>query len=69
MSKLPLEFYMRDDVEQIAKDLLGTYIYSLQNNILTGGKIVETEAYKAPEDKAHEWTESTRANAAGIQKR
>ncbi|HEX8549513.1 MAG TPA: DNA-3-methyladenine glycosylase [Cytophagaceae bacterium] len=50
--KLPREFYTREDVVQISKDLLGKFLYTNIEGQLTGGMIVETEAYKAPEDKA-----------------
>jgi DNA-3-methyladenine glycosylase len=52
MSKLPKEFYLREDVIQISKDLLGKYLYTKIKGKITGGMIVETEAYMAPEDKA-----------------
>ena len=49
---LPKSFYIREDVVQISKDLLGKCIVTNFNNQLTVGKIVETEAYRAPDDKA-----------------
>jgi DNA-3-methyladenine glycosylase len=52
MAKLPKEFYLREDVIQISKDLLGKYLFTKIDGKLTGGMIVETEAYMAPEDKA-----------------
>lgn len=52
MSKIPNEFYLQNDVVQIAKQLLGKYLCTHINNKYTAGKIVETEAYKAPEDMA-----------------
>jgi len=45
-------FYQRDDVVSISKELLGKYIYTSFEGIKTGGIIVETEAYRAPDDKA-----------------
>ena len=50
--KIAREFYLRDDVVQISKELLGKYLYTKIDGSVTGGMIVETEAYKAPEDKA-----------------
>jgi len=50
--KLPKEFYIRDNVVQIAKELLGKFLFTKIDNQLTGGMIVETEAYMAPDDKA-----------------
>src|SRR5690606_33584438 len=37
---------------QISKDLLGKSLLTKIDGRLTGGMIVETEAYRAPEDKA-----------------
>ncbi|WP_100337662.1 DNA-3-methyladenine glycosylase [Hymenobacter chitinivorans] len=52
MSKLPLPFYQRPDVVQIARDLIGKYLFSTVDGILTGGRIVETEAYAHINDQA-----------------
>lgn len=52
MFKLPLIYYISNDVESIAKSLLGKYIFSNIDNKLTGGIITETEAYKGVVDKA-----------------
>lgn len=50
--KLPLSFYLDDDVVSIAKNLLGKMLFSYQKGTLTGGIITETEAYKGIHDKA-----------------
>lgn len=52
MNRLPKSFYTRSDVVQISKDLLGKYLVTNFDNTKTVGKIVETEAYRAPDDKA-----------------
>ena len=52
MQKLPADFYKRDDVVQIAKDLLGKYIVTNVDGTHTVGRIVETEAYAGIIDKA-----------------
>ena len=52
MKKLGLSFYLRDDVEQIAKELLGKVLVTNWNNELTSGRIVETEAYAGEGDRA-----------------
>lgn len=52
MPLLPLHFYTRPDVVQVAKDLLGKYLVTNFDGELTAGKIVETEAYRAPDDCA-----------------
>ncbi len=49
---LPAHFYTRPDVVQVAKDLLGKYLVTYFDGQLTAGKIVETEAYRAPDDRA-----------------
>ncbi|MGB4775400.1 MAG: DNA-3-methyladenine glycosylase [Daejeonella sp.] len=51
MNKLPLSFYRHDDVVLIARQLLGKYIFAKINGELSGGIIIETEAYKGPEDR------------------
>ena len=52
MKKLKKSFFLRNDVIAISKDLLGKILVTNFNGILTSGKIVETEAYMGPEDKA-----------------
>jgi len=52
MSKLPLSFYQKDDVNLIARQLLGKYLYTNIDGVCTAGVIVETEAYKGVIDKA-----------------
>lgn len=49
---LPREFYTRNDVVQIARQLLGKVLYTSSGNKLTAGIIVETEAYAGIIDKA-----------------
>ncbi len=49
---LPREFYLRKNVVQIAKELLGKVIYTSFNNEVSAGIIVETEAYAGAIDKA-----------------
>jgi DNA-3-methyladenine glycosylase len=56
MSKLPVSFYLREDVVSIARELVGKKIFSMVDQVLTGGIIVETEAYRGPEDRgSHAW--------------
>ena len=50
--KLEKDFYLRDDVVRISKELLGKYLYTNFNNLLTGGIITETEAYAGATDRA-----------------
>lgn len=49
---LPKSFYTREDVLQVSQDLLGKILISQVDGHLTSGIIVETEAYRAPDDKA-----------------
>lgn len=52
MNRLSKDFFIREDVVQVAKDLLGKLLFTNLDGQLTGGKIVETEAYYGPADKA-----------------
>jgi len=60
MPKLTKDFYIRDDVVQISRDLLGKVLCTRLNpdimsghgGKITAGKIIETEAYAGAEDKA-----------------
>ena len=56
MKKLEIDFYNRNEVVQMATDLLGKIIVTNFDGIVTSGRIVETEAYKAITDQAsHSW--------------
>jgi len=46
------DFYLRNDVAQIAQDLLGTVLYTRIEDNITSGIIVETEAYCGSIDRA-----------------
>ncbi|HEY0898363.1 MAG TPA: DNA-3-methyladenine glycosylase [Sphingobacteriaceae bacterium] len=50
MQKLPQSYFLSDDVVHLAKDLIGKYLFVNTEDVVTGGIIVETEAYKGPED-------------------
>ena len=52
MKKLGLEFYQRQNVLQIAKELLGKILVTNWEGIVTSGRIVECEAYAGAIDKA-----------------
>ncbi|RYF86696.1 MAG: DNA-3-methyladenine glycosylase [Chitinophagaceae bacterium] len=52
MKKLPLSFYLREDVIAIAKELLGKVLVTNWAGQTTSGRIVETEAYAGELDKA-----------------
>lgn len=48
--KIPLAFYRHTDVVEVARMLLGKVLFTQIDGILAAGIIVETEAYKGPED-------------------
>ncbi|RYD79415.1 MAG: DNA-3-methyladenine glycosylase [Sphingobacteriales bacterium] len=53
MGKLPISYYQQDDVVALSRDLLGKYLFTnINDEGLTGGIIVETEAYAGATDKA-----------------
>ena len=62
MKKLPLSFYQRHNVIQIAKDLLGKILVTKWNGIETSGRIVEVEAYNGVVDKASHAAGGRRTN-------
>jgi len=54
--RLKREYYLGDNVVSIARSLLGKILITNINGVITGGKIVETEAYSGLVDKAsHAW--------------
>lgn len=50
--KLPPSFYQRNDVLAISRELLGKYLFTCIDGALTGGYIVEAEAYNGIIDRA-----------------
>ena len=52
MSKLSADFYKRDNVQLISRELLGKVLCTNFHGKLTSGIIVETEAYAGGTDKA-----------------
>ena len=50
--KLPQSYYLNDDVIALSRNLLGKYLFTCIEGALTGGYIVETEAYNGIIDKA-----------------
>jgi DNA-3-methyladenine glycosylase len=49
---LPRPFYLRPDVVQIARYLLGKYLVTRMDGVITSGIICETEAYAGVTDRA-----------------
>src|SRR5436190_18912609 len=54
--KLEKTFYERPDVVKIARELLGKALYTRINGVVTGGMIVETEAYSWKERGCHAYS-------------
>lgn len=52
MPKLPFSFYQNEVVTDLALHLLGKQLFTLIDGVITGGTIVETEAYNGVLDKA-----------------
>lgn len=50
--KLPESYYHNPDVVALSRDLIGKYLFTFIAGELTGGYIVETEAYAGVTDKA-----------------
>ncbi|ALI99470.1 DNA-3-methyladenine glycosylase [Rufibacter tibetensis] len=50
--KLTQDFFTRPDSVTIARDLIGKHFFSSFDGVLTGGMIVETEAYSGLNDAA-----------------
>jgi DNA-3-methyladenine glycosylase len=50
--KLSPAYYLHTDVVALSKDLLGKYLFTCISGLITGGVIVETEAYNGAVDKA-----------------
>ncbi len=61
--KLTAEFYREKDVVKIARSLLGKVLYTNVDGIITGGRIVETEAYSWKERGCHAFKGKTSRNA------
>lgn len=52
MRPLPSEYYAHSDVLHLSRDLLGKVLCTHIDGERTSGVITETEAYRAPEDRA-----------------
>ncbi|WP_345955927.1 DNA-3-methyladenine glycosylase [Mucilaginibacter sp. PAMB04168] len=50
--KLHESFYLNSQVTEVARNLLGKYLFTSIDGVITGGYIVETEAYNGVIDKA-----------------
>ncbi len=62
--KLSADFYRRTNVVKIARELLGKALFTRIGGVVTGGTIVETEAYSWRERGCHAYgARKTRRNA------
>lgn len=50
--KVPEVFYQNQNVVEVSRNLLGKYLFTRIDGLVTGGYIVETEAYNGPIDRA-----------------
>jgi len=64
--KLPLSYYLHQDVLFLAKDLLGKVLFTQIQGQITAGVIVETEAYFGEIDKASHAYGGRRTNRTEI---
>jgi DNA-3-methyladenine glycosylase len=67
--KINEDFYQRSNVVKIARDLLGKNLFTNIDGIITGGMIVETEAYSWKERGCHAYdARKTKRNAIMFEK-
>lgn len=66
MSKLPKSFYLKGNVLEVGKKLLGKFLCTKIDGTLTSGMIVETEAYNGVSDKASHAFGNRRTNRTEI---
>lgn len=64
--KLPIEYYQNEDVLFLAKDLVGKCLVTNFNGQKTSGIIMETEAYRGPEDKASHAYQNRKTNRTSV---
>lgn len=62
IKKLPLAFYRRENVLEIASELMGKLLVSVKDGVTTSGRIVECEAYAGVFDKASHAAGGKRTN-------
>ena len=66
MPKLTKDFYLRNDVVAISQELLGKYLFTHIDGMLTAGIITETEAYAGVTDKGSHAYNNRRTNRTEI---
>ncbi|OQP51174.1 3-methyladenine DNA glycosylase [Niastella yeongjuensis] len=66
MKKLDSAFYNRADVVKIAKELIGKVLITHFGEVITSGRIVETEAYAGAIDRASHAYNNRRTNRTEV---
>ena len=66
MPKLPLSFYTRENVLQISRELLGKFLITRIDGVITSGMITEVEAYAGIIDRASHAYKARRTNRTEI---
>lgn len=64
--KLEKDFYLREDVVQISRELLGKYLFTKIDGKISAGIITETEAYAGISDRASHAYNNRRTNRTEI---
>ena len=66
MTILSADYFQQSDTLALARDLIGKQLMTAVGGVVTGGMIVETEAYCAPDDRASHAYDNrrTKRNAA-----
>lgn len=64
--RLPRSYYQSLDVTAIARDLLGKYLVTEIDGVRCSGIIVETEAYRGPDDRACHAYNNRRTNRTEV---
>jgi DNA-3-methyladenine glycosylase len=66
--KLPPSFYQRQNVVEIAQEVLGKILFTKINGKISAGMIVETEAYSRKEKGCHAFAGKTERNKVMFEK-
>ncbi len=66
MGKIDKQFYIREDVVGIARNLIGKYLYTQFDGGITAGIITETEAYEGVTDRASHAFGNRRTNRTEV---
>ena len=64
--KLPISYYLNNDVVALAKSFLGKFLLTKIEGVVTGGIITETEAYEGVTDKASHAYSGLRTNRTEV---